>query len=96
MLVQDHGVVPVEPAEGVSGVGVDAHFVEHIGTDLDFSGFTAQQADTFVKVHLHLIVLGPVLDGPLHGNAVGDVAEGTVKFIFLFRCENVAIDFDIH
>ena len=38
--IQNHGMVPVEAAEAVGAVGIDAHFVEHIGADLHFPGVT--------------------------------------------------------
>ena len=96
MGIQNHGVVPVEAAEGIGGIGIDAHFVENIGADLNLPGFAAQKADTFIKVHLHFVIFGPIFYGVLHGNTVGDVAESPIEFVFLLRREDIAVDLNVH
>ena len=82
-----HGMIPVKAAQAVGAIGIDAHFVEHIGADLHFSGFAAQQTDTFIEAYFHIVELGPVFNGSLHIDAVGDIAEGAVEFLLLLLCE---------
>ena len=96
MLIQDHGMIPVEAAEGIGCIGVDAHLIEDVGADLHLPGLATQQADGFIEIHLHFVVFGPIFNGPFHGNTVGDIAKGAVEFFFLLRCQNIAVDFDIH
>ena len=96
MGVHHHGMVPVEAAQTVGTVRIDAHLVEHIGADHHFAGSSAQHVHALVEIHLHLIILGPVFDGMLHGDAVADVAKGTVEFFLLLRGQDVTINLDIH
>ena len=96
MLIQDHGVVPIETAQAVGSVGIDAHLIEHIGTDLHFPGSAAQQTDAFVKFYLHIVEFGPIFNGSFHIDAVGDIAEGAVKVFLLLRGQNITVDFNVH
>ena len=93
MRIQKHCVIPVKPAQAVGSICVNAYL---IGTDLYLPGGTAQEADTLIEFHLHLIVLRPVFDGSLHIDSIGDVAKSAVEFRFLLQCQNIPVDLDVY
>ena len=89
-------MIPIKPAKSISSIGIYAHLIEHIGADLHFPGLSTQQADALVKIHLHIVILGPVFYGTFHADTIGDITERAIEFILLLRCENITVDLDVH